>query len=151
MNIQTFDFFFNLYLSISLPCVHSMFCKSPNCALWQNPVKCRILWELFPLFFTVSVNVLCFHVTYRRDQKGPVSSSCWPIPAGLWFANTKQRLQQWETYSFSFSVLGICHSAPWCNVLSEQLMSCFQLSVMITKTCEDNYYFLHKHSSHSSK
>ena len=48
-----------------------------NVELYDND----FLFSFFFLFFTVSVNVPCFHVTYGSAVKGPVSSSCWLLPA----------------------------------------------------------------------
>lgn len=55
-----------------------------DCALWQNPVKCGVVWRWFPLFlfvvvffFTVSVNVLAFMWRIAESVKGSLSSSCW--------------------------------------------------------------------------
>lgn len=103
-------------------------------------------------FFTVSVNVLCFHVTYRRE-KGPVSPSCWPIPAVLWCTNKnskdcyKATMTYWQFQFVHFRYLGICHSAPCCNIAQ----------VMLPSVSHDNknmwghffFFFKKKHSSHS--
>ena len=69
-NFNMFSFCVQMYLYLLL----FFKTKSPNRALWQNPVKCRIKtmisfsFSLF-FFFTVSVNVFCFHVMHRQGSK----------------------------------------------------------------------------------